>query len=148
MKGDTTMLQEPVRCVACEEEGFYPAIFHGEWLVGFLNYRPDLTYDHISSMQKHTQTDEIFVLLSGKCILYYSEAEDAPADIKGTLMESGKAYVITQGIWHTQIMAKGTKILIVENRDTTLENSPRLPLSEKQIQKVKEIAQGFHWGCK
>ncbi len=38
-------------------------------------------------MQRHDQTDEVFVLLKGKCILFIGEGEENIVDINGEDME-------------------------------------------------------------
>ena len=46
--------------------GFKPLIFFGSWRVAILRYLDDLQPDQIDSMERHTETDEVFVLLRGR----------------------------------------------------------------------------------
>jgi hypothetical protein len=42
-----------------------------------MNDTPDLVPEKIYRMQKHTETDEVFALLAGKCILFFGEERNA-----------------------------------------------------------------------
>lgn len=97
-----------------------------------LNFLPRLAADRIADMQRHTETDECFVLLEGKAVLFAAEGADAPGEIEAYPLEQGRVYVVPQGIWHTQIMTEDAKILLVENTGTVASNSPRHPITEAQ----------------
>ena len=56
--------------------GYKPLIDYQSWRVALMNYTPDLVPEKISRMQKHTDTDEVFVLLAGRCILFLGEGGD------------------------------------------------------------------------
>jgi hypothetical protein len=56
-------------------------------------------------------------------------------------------YNVKQGTWHNHTLSEDASVLVVENRETTLENSPFCELSEDQRrQMVEETAQT--WGLK
>ena len=97
-----------------------------------LNYLPRLSPDTVMDMQRHTQTDESFVLLTGKAVLFTADGKASPNILEATVLEIGKVYTVPCGMWHTQIMTEDAKILLVEKCGTTVENSPRHPLSEEQ----------------
>ena len=46
--------------------GYEPVATCGEWLVALMNDSPQYAAGEIRTMQKHTLTDEVFVLLSGR----------------------------------------------------------------------------------
>ena len=54
-----------------QEEGYKPIVDYMEWRVAVLRYCEELEIDNIAAMQKHTQTDEVFVLLEGLHSFYW-----------------------------------------------------------------------------
>lgn len=63
------------------------------------------------------ETDEIFVLLEGKAtLLIGAEAEEVP-------MEKFKCYNVKKGVWHTIATSPDAHVFIVENADTSDDNS-------------------------
>ena len=60
-----------------DEEGYSPLIDFQSWRVAILNYIDELDADKIDNFQCHNETDEVFVLLTGKCILFCAELDDA-----------------------------------------------------------------------
>ena len=54
-------------------EGYLPLIDFGAWRVAILRYIDELLPERLTHMQRHDETDEVFVLLAGRCILYLGE---------------------------------------------------------------------------
>lgn len=102
------------------------------WRVALMNYTPDLTPDKINRMQKHTETDEVFVLLRGQCILFIGEGKETVAKVYAVDMESYKLYNVRKDVWHSHTFSEDARVLIVENCDTVEANSPFVELSEEQ----------------
>ena len=124
---------------------YKPLIDYQSWRVALMNYTPDLTPDKIDRMQKHTETDEVFVLLQGRCILFLGEGDEAVTNVHAADMEPNKLYNVKRGIWHSHTFSEDAKVLIVENRDTTDENSPFVDLSEEQQKQIMELTNNL-WG--
>lgn len=82
---------------------------------------------NIHFLQKHMLTDEVFVLLQGECTLIISD-ENIPETMYGVRMEKGKIYNIPKGVWHSHVLSTGSKLIVVENSNTTPENSPKMPV--------------------
>jgi len=134
-----------IEILQCNKAGFNPVVTYQSWTVGMLNFLPRMTPEGVDSMQQHRETDEVFVLLQGRCIIFYSNNDDKPDEIFAEPLQPGTVYNIKRFTWHTQIMSKDAKILIVENTDTTLENSPRVSLTDVQIRKVQSLARELGW---
>ncbi|MBL8062667.1 MAG: hypothetical protein JNK32_06585 [Anaerolineales bacterium] len=118
---------------------YMPLVDYQSWRVALMNYTDDLTPDKINRMQKHTETDEVFVLMSGRCILFIGEGEENVTHIHAVNMELYKLYNVKCGVWHSHTFSKDARVLIVENRDTVVENSPFVGLSESQCNEVVEL---------
>lgn len=102
------------------------------WRVALMNYTPDLTPDKINKMQKHTETDEVFVLMRGQCILFIGEGKETVAKVYAVDMELYKLYNVRKDVWHSHTFSEDARVLIVENCDTVEANSPFVELSEEQ----------------
>jgi len=121
------------------EPDYMPLIDYQNWRVALINYTDDLIPNRIDRMQKHIETDEVFVLMTGRCILFLGEGEDTVTQIHAVEMEPYKAYNIKRGVWHSHTFSKDARVLIVENRDTVEANSPFAGLSREQQREVVNL---------
>ncbi len=118
---------------------YKPLVDYQAWRVALMNYTPDLTPDKINRMQKHTETDEVFVLMAGRCILFIGEGLEAVTKVHAVDMEPYKLYNVKRGVWHSHTFSEDARVLIVENRDTVVENSPFVGLSGEQCKEIVEL---------
>ncbi|MBE2223716.1 MAG: hypothetical protein IAF02_19405, partial [Anaerolineae bacterium] len=114
------------------EAGYAPIVDFQSWRVAMLNYIDELEPNQINNFQCHLETDEVFVLLAGHCILFLAEvAENRQIiTIHAVDMEPHRAYNIKQGIFHTHTLTQDAKVLIIENRDTSDLNSPKIMIDQ------------------
>ena len=113
------------------------------YFCSILNYLPRLVPDKVNSMEKHDNTDECFILLRGKAMIFYSFGIDNPDEINSLTMEKGKIYNIPAGTWHCPVMTEDAKIILVENSYEGEENSPRKSLTESQMHRVRALGLDF-----
>jgi ureidoglycolate hydrolase len=113
-------------------DGYKPVIDFEKWRVALLNSLDGSPPEKIDEMEKHNETDEVFVLLNGRAILFLNEENDGGASMHAVEMEPSKIYNVKKSVWHTVVKTKGTKILIVENSDTATHNSSYRKLSEEE----------------
>jgi hypothetical protein len=118
---------------------YMPLIDYQSWRVALMNYTADLLPEKINRMQKHIETDEVFVLMKGRGILFLGEGEESVIKVHAVDMELYKLYNVKKGVWHLHTFSEDARVLIVENRDTVVENSPYVPLSESQCRDVLEF---------
>lgn len=118
---------------------YKPLVDYQSWRVALMNYTSDLTPDKIKRMQKHTETDEVFVLMTGHCILFIGEGEDSVTTIHAVDMELYKLYNVKRGVWHSHTFSEDARVLIVENCDTAESNSPFMGLSDEQQKELMEF---------
>ena len=137
MKSDLIEIKE------YKDSGYKPVIDYGEWRVAVLNYCDELLPENIDKMQKHNQTDEVFVLLKGKCMLFMAEGDQEIEEIYAQEMEPFKMYNIKRSVWHTHTLSEEAMVLIIENRDTGLDNSPEIALTEKERKRIIELSLDF-----
>ena len=122
-----------------QDEGYQPLVSYQNWRVAVLNYCAELLPENIDSMQRHDQTDEVFVLLQGRCILFLGEGEEEITDIYAHDLQPGKVYNVKRSTWHTHTLSEDASVLIVENDDTAEENSPEKKLTSQQQKKLVEL---------
>jgi hypothetical protein len=133
------MKPEYIEVSSYEEVGYKPVIDYMEWRVAILNYIDELEIQNIETMQKHNETDEVFVLLKGNCKLFTGGNGDIIGEIDAIQMEPLKLYNVKRGVWHTHTLDFEGSVLIVENRNTCDDNSPKLPLSMEQKEKLYQV---------
>lgn len=111
------------------------------WRVALMNYTPGLLPEKINRMQKHIETDEVFVLLAGHCILFLGEGDETVTKVHACDMELYKLYNVKCSVWHSHTFSGDAKVLIVENRDTVTANSPFVDLTPRQQKEVIDLTQ-------
>lgn len=122
------------------EPDYMPLIDFQTWRVALINYTTDYLPGKIDRMQKHTETDEVFVLLAGRCILFLGEGDESVTKVHAVDMELYRLYNVKKGVWHSHTFSEDARVLVVENRDTVYENSPFVMLSESQRRDAVELA--------
>jgi hypothetical protein len=122
--------------------GYAPVVDFQTWRVAMLNYIDELEPDKIDNLQCHNETDEVFVLLKGHCILFCAEVDQNNniIDIASWNMELNKTYNIKRGVYHTHTLSEDAKVLIIENRDTTDDNSPKIIVNDLVRQRLIELS--------
>ncbi|MHB8127739.1 MAG: hypothetical protein ACYDEX_01885 [Mobilitalea sp.] len=109
------------------------------WRVAILRYCEELEIQNLKTMQKHNESDEVFILLNGNCTLFVGGKGESINDIDAIAMEPLQLFNVKQGVWHTHTLDKDATVLIVENQDTSDYNSPTENLDEEQIKQLNNI---------
>ena len=120
--------------------GYRPLVDFDHWRVAVLNFSADLLPEHLTSMQRHNDTDEVFVLLAGRCILFTGEGRETVTRIHAEDLRPHRVYNVRQGVWHTHTLSPDARVLVVENQDTTWDNSPFTPLTDQQMGEIVRLA--------
>ena len=119
--------------------GYQPLIDYEAWRVAVLRFINELLPQNLTKMQRHNETDEVFVLLSGRCILFIGAGDEHVTAIHAQDMEPLKLYNVRRRAWHTHALSADATVLIVENRDTSSNNSTEITLDEAQRRKLVEL---------
>lgn len=133
------MKKEWIEVTRYDGEGYQPLVDYQSWRVAILNYCEELEIDHISKMQKHCETDEVFVLLDGECTLFTGGIGEEIGELDAIVMEPYQIYNVKRNVWHTHTLNRRGKVLIVENQDTTEINSPCIDLSMEERGVLRKI---------
>jgi len=124
-------------------EGYKVLVKYAGWRVAVLRYIDELQPDKIESMERHTETDEVFVLLYGQGILLVGGNEAQVNGINPQVMENGIIYNVKRNSWHGILLSRDASVLIVENHDTDRSNSEYTSLTIEQRQSILAIAGQF-----
>ncbi len=124
-----------------EEPAYRPLVDFASWRVAVLNYCDALLPERLHELQRHDETDEVFVLLRGRCILFLGDGQDEAGSIQAADMEPLKVYNVKRGTWHSHTLSPEAMVLVVENRDTTTDNSPFCPLTPEQTAKIVALTE-------
>ncbi len=93
----------------------------------------------IDCLERHNETDELFILLSGGCTLLSAEEGPGGLALKATRMEPMKVYNIPRGLWHNTVTTREVKLILVEDSSTGAANSEVLPLGPEQLAEVGRL---------
>lgn len=120
-------------------EGLARVYENPKWMVGIKNWKPANDMAGIDCLERHNETDELFILLAGSCTLLSAEESRDGLVIKATKMEPMKVYNIPRGLWHNTVTTKEVKLILVEDSATGAANSEVLPLKPEQLAVVKDL---------
>lgn len=123
----------------CLLPDYQAAIDYESWRVAILNSSPQYTLDRLTIWQRHSQTDEVFVLLKGRCLLLVAGNDEMPGEFWGEELVPGCVYNVKRDVWHTHLLDENASVLIVENRNTSLSNSPVCPITDAQRRKFAQL---------
>ena len=100
--------------------GYSTVMKFGAWRVAIINYCEHFDPKTPLKLERHMETDEVFVLLDGNATLIIGEEK------KQYVMEKNKVYNVLAGTWHHIHTDEQAKVLIVENEDTGMANTEYL----------------------
>jgi ureidoglycolate hydrolase len=128
------MLEE----INIQGQGFQPLKDHGSWRIAQLSFASSVNaLDSLAALGRHFQTEEAFVLLQGEAVMVTAGTQDQPGSFEAVKFAAGKIYVVRQRQWHAAVLKPGSRLLIVENRDTGAENSENHSLSTEEKLEIR-----------
>ena len=96
-------------------EDFKVMMQFGSWKIGFLKYSD--RFSEFKQLERHLRTDEAFILLDGMAVLY---TENERCEMKKCTL-----YNIPKGVWHHIVVSRDATVMVVENADTSAENTEK-----------------------
>lgn len=120
--------------------GYLPMIDFGAWRVAFLRYIDELIPRNIKRVERHRETDEVFVLLEGQALLFIGQGDEQVDELVPLVMEPCKLYNVRKNTWHCCVLSHDATILLVENRDTGRTNTDYCALEPEHCRVIVETA--------
>lgn len=127
-------------------EGYQSVMSFESWRVAVLRYHDGSHPDKIHTIERHCQTDEVFILTEGQAVLIVGGTGDVVGELQAVAMEPGKIYNVKKNAWHTTLLGKGAHIIIVENDDTGKDNSESAVLTNSHRDALQAIGHEFWAG--
>ncbi|MDP3179558.1 MAG: hypothetical protein Q8M76_16730 [Spirochaetaceae bacterium] len=118
---------------AHEGEGLARVYENSAWMVGIKNYKAANDSRSFSEIERHNETDELFLLLSGSCVLLSARETGGSLVFEAETMLPGKLYAIPAKLWHTTITEPGSKLALIEDPRTGGANSDVLVLKPSEL---------------
>jgi mannose-6-phosphate isomerase-like protein (cupin superfamily) len=97
------------------------------WKVAFITHAEQ--YGELKLVKRHMKTDEVFVLINGEATLFTADG-DEPLVV--TQLQKEKLYVVQKNTWHHLRVSKDALLIVVENSDTTKENTESKEIKKEQ----------------
>ena len=108
-------------------DGYSRVVSGAKWTVAALNHAARFDEQNIVDLERHNETDETFVLLSGEATLLVGE------EAERVKMEPLKFYNIRAGAWHNIIVTPGSRVLVAENADTSKDNTDYMCIETRRV---------------
>ena len=112
----------------------------GAWRVALLRYSEESHPENDGMLERHTESDEVFVLLAGKAVMITGGNGAQVSALSLLVMEKGKIYNVKRNAWHTVVLSKDANVLIVENQDTSEANSEYVWVPEELRNEIVAVA--------
>ena len=118
-----------------EGEGFKILVQYQSWRTAMLNTSTANRLDSFGYVERHRETDEVFVLLRGTAYLIIGGDTEKPDSYEVLPMDLCKTYNVRVNVWHGVIMSVDASLYIVENINTGKDNSDHYYLAsmEKEL---------------
>jgi hypothetical protein len=119
------------------DEGYKPVLdFHG-WRVAMLRHADMVDARHLHQVERHRNTNEVFILTAGEADLILCEPGDEPGEAYVLPMKHNVAYNIPDYGWHHVLMSKDAHIILFERTETSAATSDYARLSARQLETIK-----------
>jgi mannose-6-phosphate isomerase-like protein (cupin superfamily) len=115
------------------ENGYKPLVFYNGWQVALLNWEPAYELANAGEIERHVNTDEVFVLWKGHGLLFSSSADGFQVED----MRPGVIYNVPKGVWHGLLATRDAAWIIVEDRDTHLKDTEIRQMSTGEWKQLK-----------
>ena len=122
-----------------EGEGMTRVFENEKWMVGIKNWKPMNDIANINCLERHNETDELFILLKGRCTLLFANETENGLKIEAVEMEPPTVYNIPRTLWHNTVTEHDTKLALIEDSSTGSANSDNLDLTPEQIAEVHQL---------
>ena len=117
--------------------GFQPVLDFEGWRVAMKRYAENTHPSKFHSVDRHNETNEVFILTKGQAELLLMEGGDRPTTFHLIPMELNVAYSVQQSAWHHVFMSEDAHIIVFERSNTSRENSDHFELDGETIAAIR-----------
>ena len=119
----TTLPPDLIETGSSFEQQFTPVLETGDWQVAMLRQCNKVHPDNIQQVERHNNTDEVFILTHGKANLIILEDKDTLLNPHVIAMQLNVVYNVKKSVWHHVVLSEDAHVIIFEKADTSRENS-------------------------
>lgn len=117
-------------------DGYRPVLDFEGWRVAMLRYGHGLKPSGFHRVERHRDTNEVFILTAGQADLIVCDGDAVPTDPAVVSMTLNVAYNIQRSVWHHVVMSADAHIVLVERTDTGAANSDYAELAPDMISMI------------
>lgn len=110
--------------------GYNPLLLTPNWQVAILNWDESCDRANLKHIERHNHTDEVFVLLRGKSILFSRRDNEA---LHAYDLKPGVIYNVPKRVWHGLVADKEASLLIVEDLNTHLHDTEERQITNDEL---------------
>lgn len=120
------------------EQTYQPVLdFHG-WKVAMLRHFEVVAPETFYRVERHWNTNEVFILTAGQADLIIFEGDDQPGERYYIFpMALNVAYNIQQSVWHHAVMSPDAHIIIFERSETSVETTDYAEIDPALVEAIK-----------
>lgn len=119
------------------EQTYKPVLGFGGWKVAMLRHCEDVDVTNFQRIERHQNTNEVFILTAGHTDLIVFDGDDVPSACYVASMEINVAYNVERSVWHQVVMAQDAHIVIFEREETSIETTDYKYLDADTIKNIK-----------
>jgi hypothetical protein len=117
---------------------YQPVLDFAGWKVAMLRHFEVVAPETFYRVERHWNTNEVFILTAGQAFLIILEGEQAPtAPGFVTAMETNVAYNVRQSVWHHVVMSPDAHIVLFERSETGPQTTDYAPLAPDLVDAIK-----------
>jgi ureidoglycolate hydrolase len=117
---------------------YQPVLFFDGWKVAMLRHFEAVAAERLERLERHRNTDEVFVLTSGRASLILGDGGDGHAGMLFVQpMRLHVAYNVRCNAWHHVIMSEDAHIVIFERAETGRETTDYLALTPEALAELR-----------
>jgi mannose-6-phosphate isomerase-like protein (cupin superfamily) len=110
--------------------GYNPLLLTPNWQAAILNWDPSCERVNLQEIERHNHTDEVFVLLRGRAVLFSRRDGES---LQACELKPGVIYNVPKRVWHGLVANKEASFLIVEDLNTHLHDTELRPITEEEL---------------
>lgn len=110
--------------------GYNPLLLTPNWQAAILNWDSSCDRKNLQQIERHNHTDEVFVLLRGRSVLFSRCEGEA---LHAYDLKPGVIYNVPKRVWHGLVADKDASFLIVEDVNTHLHDTEVRPITEDEL---------------
>lgn len=130
--------------IEIEGRGFKPLKDYNCWRIAHQIYdQSSNSIEMVRGFGRHLETDEVFILLEGQAYILTAGFEDSFGEIEAFKLSKNKLYTVKEKQWHSIVLVPESKVLIVENKDTSDKNSQSYDINEVDRKIMIELIKGL-----